>query len=646
MAIVKMKRLRLIALNSQKEDLLARLLHLGCVELSEPVEQMSDPEWTALLHRSESNLSDVRQDLARATAALQTLDRYAPVKSGLFKTREVLKEADFLSEETLNKNMANAEQINNREKELTELQAQETRVSTGLGAMRPWTGLDVDLNVRSTANVKVALCVCPAAVDMGALAKDLAEAAPLAQIIESSTDVDQHYFLLLCHKSQVEAADEVLKGCGVAPAGLKDVTGTASANVIALEAEMEQINARRETLLAEIAGFGEARQGLKVCIDRLRQEVAKAEVAQRAVTDDTILYYSGWVVAEKLAEVEAELAQFTCAWETEDPAEEDFSEVPVTLKNNKFTRSLSMVTDMYSLPAYNGVDPNPLMAFFFIFFYGFMMADMGYGIVMMLLSFIIMKKSKPKGPTMRHMIPLMGWCGISTFIMGAITGGFFGDMIPQLVLMTTGKEIALPSLFSPLDDALAVLIGSLVIGVVQIFTGMGVSVYMKVKRGQVMDAICNEVAWFLVFVLFGLGAVIGQLKIAGIAIGILLILTQSYGKKGIVGKLMGIGGSLYNNITGYFSDILSYSRLMALMLAGAVIAQVFNTLGGITGNVITFFIISIIGNVLNFALNILGCYVHDMRLQCLEFFGRFYEDGGKPFRPLEINTQYIDVVND
>jgi V/A-type H+-transporting ATPase subunit I len=175
---------------------------------------------------------------------------------------------------------------------------------------------------------------------------------------------------------------------------------------------------------------------------------------------------------------------------------------------------------------------------------------------------------------------------------------------------------------------------------------MGVSVYMKVKRGQVMDAVCNEVAWFLVFVLFGLGVVIGQLKIAGVVIGIVLVLTQGYGKKGIVGKLMGIGGSLYNNITGYFSDILSYSRLMALMLAGAVIAQVVKTLGGITGNVITFFIISIIGNVLNFALNILGCYVHDMRLQCLEFFGRFYEDGGKPFRPLEINTQYIDVVND
>jgi V/A-type H+-transporting ATPase subunit I len=212
--------------------------------------------------------------------------------------------------------------------------------------------------------------------------------------------------------------------------------------------------------------------------------------------------------------------------------------------------------------------------------------------------------------------------------------------------MTSGKEIALPALFSPLDDALAVLIGSLAIGMIQIFTGMGVSIYRKVKAGQVMDAICGEVAWYLVFILFAVGILMGQMKIALIVIVVMLVLTQGYGKKGIMGKLMGIGGSLYNNITGYFSDILSYSRLMALMLAGAVIAQVFNTLGGITGNVITFFIISIIGNVLNFALNILGCYVHDMRLQCLEFFGRFYEDGGKPFRPLEINTQYIDVVND
>ena len=129
-----------------------------------------------------------------------------------------------------------------------------------------------------------------------------------------------------------------------------------------------------------------------------------------------------------------------------------------------------------------------------------------------------------------------------------------------------------------------------------------------------------------------------------IAILVVLLLTQGYGKKGILGKLMGIFGSLYNNLTGYFSDILSYSRLMALMLAGAVTAQVFNTLGAMTGNVVLFLIIAMVGNALNFALNILGCFVHDMRLQCLEYFGRFYEDGGKPFQPLDLNTKYYKVV--
>ena len=129
-----------------------------------------------------------------------------------------------------------------------------------------------------------------------------------------------------------------------------------------------------------------------------------------------------------------------------------------------------------------------------------------------------------------------------------------------------------------------------------------------------------------------------------VVILVILVLTQGYGKEGIVGKVMGIFGSLYNNVTGYFSDILSYSRLMALMLAGAVTAQVFNTLGAMTGNVVTFFIIALVGNALNFALNLLGCYVHDLRLQCLEYFGKFYQDGGKPFRPLDLNTKYYDVV--
>jgi V/A-type H+-transporting ATPase subunit I len=299
-----------------------------------------------------------------------------------------------------------------------------------------------------------------------------------------------------------------------------------------------------------------------------------------------------------------------------------------------------MVTEMYSLPAYDGLDPNPLMAPFFILFYGIMMADMGYGLLMMLAGAIITKKYKPKGSS-GHMFSLMFWCGISTFVFGALTGGFFGDWLTQIVLITSGKDFALPALFTPLGDTLMILIGCMALGAVQIITGMAISFIQKLRKRQYLDALFDEFTWWVVFA----GAALAILKVTTIVlwIGVAMVVIGPLVRGKGMGKITGIFASIYSNVTGYFGDILSYSRLMALMLAGSVIAQVFNTLGAIAGNVIIFLIISIVGNILNFGLNLLGCYVHDLRLQCLEYFGKFYKDGGKPFRPLAVNTKYVDV---
>ena len=193
---------------------------------------------------------------------------------------------------------------------------------------------------------------------------------------------------------------------------------------------------------------------------------------------------------------------------------------------------------MYALPAYGSVDPNPLMAPFFIFFYGMMMADMGYGLLMILGCAFIIKKKNLRGEKAQF-FNLFKYCGFATFAFGLITGSFFGNLIPQLTEMLTGTAVNLPSLFSPLDDALAVLLGSLVLGLVQIFTGMAVNIYNKVRRGQVMDALCNEGAWYLVFILGGCAALTGKVKPFVIAIVVLLLLTQGYGKKGIVRQARG-----------------------------------------------------------------------------------------------------------
>ena len=168
----------------------------------------------------------------------------------------------------------------------------------------------------------------------------------------------------------------------------------------------------------------------------------------------------------------------------------------------------------------------------------------------------------------------------------------------------------------------------------------------KFKDGNWQDAVWEEFTWWTILIgaalaILGIGSVGGYPMV--LIVGLLMLVYGSTRNSKGIGKLFSLIGAVYNGVTGYFSDTLSYARLMALMLAGSVIAQVFNTLGAIPGNIVIFIIISMAGNALNFALNLLGCYVHDLRLQCLEYFGKFYQDGGKPFRPVAIETKYVDI---
>ena len=648
MAIVKMKHLRLVAMQEDREELLHLLQRMGCVEIDEPRVDWSDPAWAELGRPSGENLSAARERKSASEQALAILKRYAPEKGGMFRERPVLTEAQLFEPQACRQAAQAVQSINHAQQRIATLQAQKTKLEGQKAVLAPWLSLDVPLDTESTKEVFIGFGTVPASVDLTALKGALLAESELVELTAAGADREYQYLLLVYHASAEEAVAEIMREHGWSKANLRDWKGTAAENDRRIDRELEQTAAALKQAEQELAAQGGQVENIYQEIDRSAVDINREDARSHLLDTQKTFFLEGWIPAEHWEAAQARLEQFDCAYQAEDPAPEEYPEVPVQLKNNWFTRPLNMVTEMYSLPAYGSLDPNPLMAPFFIFFYGFMMADMGYGLVMILASLIVMKKVKPNGPTMRYMFPLLGLGGVSTFIMGALTGGFFGDLLPQMAMLINPDTsfTALPALFSPLDDALAVLIGSLVIGLLQIFTGMAVSMYRKFKAGDVMDALCNEGAWYLVFLLFGVGVVLGQIKLALIAILVLLVLTQGYGKKGIVGKLMGIGGSLYNNITGYFSDILSYSRLMALMLAGAVIAQVFNTLGALTGNVITFFIISMVGNALNFALNLLGCYVHDMRLQCLEYFGRFYEDGGKAFQPMAYDTKYVDIVKE
>ena len=639
MAIVKMKKLRVMAMADSRDALLRELMRLGCVEISEPAVRLSDPAWAALLRRDASQLAQTKNEQGEAQAALDALKRYGGTKDGLFIQRRAVSEAEFLSGETLEKSRAVSGEINGYLREISRLQGEENRLLSRRAGLEPWVPLDMPLELGGTEHAVFRLGVLPGAADVAAIRTELADEA--AELYEISADKQQRCCLLIAHRAEEEKALEVLRPHGFSVTAFQGVTGTASENAAALDKALEENRTKRQEAEAAIAALAPQRDSLRLYADRLTAEAAEDLNTERLLTDGTIVFFEGWAPAENMTEVQALLDGRGCAWEAEDPAEEDIPDVPVRLKNNWLTRPLNMVTEMYSLPAYNNVDPNPLMAPFFILFYGIMMADMGYGILMFLAGTIVSKKYRPKG-TMGHMMGLLQLCGVSTFIWGALTGGFFGDFLTQVVKITTGGDFALPSLFTPLNDTLMILVGAMALGLVQIITGMAISFIRKLKAGQVLDAVFEEVTWWIVFAGIGLMAlgVTNLVLYAGLALIVIGPLVTGQG----FGKIMGIFGSLYNHVTGYFGDILSYARLMALMLAGSVIAQVFNTLGAIPGNIIIFLVISLAGNALNFALNLLGCYVHDLRLQCLEYFGKFYEDGGRPFRPLAMETKYVDIT--
>lgn len=639
MAIVKMKKLRVMAMAAQRDALLRELLRLGCVEISEPAGKLSDPAWSALLRRDASTLARTKNEQGEAAAALDALKRCGGTKDGLFIQRRPVGQEEFLSQAVLEKGRAVSGQINARLQEISRLQGEEGRLLSRRAGLEPWVPLDMPLELDGTASAVFRLGVLPGAADAAAIRNELGDAA--AELYEISADKQQRCCLLIAHRAEEEKALEILRPHGFSVTAFQGTQGTAAQNVQALDAALAENRTRRQEAEAAIAALAPERDCLRLYADRLAAQAAEDAGAERLLTDGTIVFFEGWAPAESMGEVQALLDGGGCAWEASDPAEDDIPAVPVQLKNNWFTKPLNMVTEMYSLPAYNNVDPNPLMAPFFILFYGIMMADMGYGILMFLAGTIISRKYRPKG-TMGHMMGLLQLCGVSTFIWGALTGGFFGDFLTQVVKLTTGGDFALPALFTPLNDTLMILVGAMALGLVQIVTGMAVSFIRKLKAGQVLDAVFEEVTWWIVFLGVGLMAlgVTNLVLYAGLALIVIGPLVTGQG----FGKIMGIFGSLYNHVTGYFGDILSYARLMALMLAGSVIAQVFNTLGAIPGNIVIFLVISLAGNALNFALNLLGCYVHDLRLQCLEYFGKFYEDGGKPFRPLAMETKYVDVT--
>lgn len=428
------------------------------------------------------------------------------------------------------------------------------------------------------------------------------------------------------------------------------MSGTFGENIAAAEkniADIEKAIAEREEQLKAMAV---KREELERASDAVKVRIQCLSGQEDFMGTDMVDIITGWIPVSEKDRLMKRLKKYECCCEFEKPEKNE--EFPVLMKNSKLVEPFGAITEMYSLPASHSIDTNWAIGLFFFIFFGMMLSDAGYGLLLLIGGFGG-AKLLDIGDGAKRFLKMIGTCGISTMFWGFVYGSFFGDAIPKIAETFFGKSFEMPMLIDPLNEPMTVLILACALGVVHLFVGMGIKAYILIKQGHVWSAVFDVGFWYIF--LIGLPLLLAPApfntigKIMAIAGAAGLVLTQGRHKPTVIGKITSGVMSLYD-VTSYFSDVLSYSRILALGLATGVVGSVVNIMGTMAGGniigVILFIVIFAAGHMLNLGINALGAYVHSARLQYVEFFGKYYEGGGKKFDPLKIKTKYVKVTEE
>lgn len=636
MAIVNMSKISIVGHETEKRQILNLLMKRGFVQIDDSSFLVDDEEFGSMLEKDgfEREVIEIEQKISIISQCLDSIKSYVKVKKPFLTPK---KEYRFLSVEEADDLFDTALKINVLYKDLEAVKNKENSLTINKEMLWPWLSLDIPMHDMETKYSKTFLGTFPASVQVDDVREKLEQDARESVLGVVSKDKQLIYTLIVCHKNTYNDVMDVLKYFGFVPVTLPEKDGTPAQGVKKIEKQVENTNKEKETLAQAIQSYESQIPDLENLFDYYHIKKDERKSYEKLVKTKSTFCLNGWLPTKKVEELKKELtSQFICNVETEKgDSEEGY---PILLENNRLVTPFESVTNMYSCPSTKDTDPNIILAFFYVIFFGMMLSDAGYGIIIACASWYIVHKGKMKKGE-GNLFKLLGLCGISTTIWGLIFGGVFGDLIP------------IRPLINPLDDVMVLMGMSLLFGILHIYVGLGIKAYNLIKRGHVLDALFDVGLWY-VFVTgiclliipvvagpIGIYSTVGKyLSIIG-AVG--LVLTQGRSQKNIL--LKGFKGisSLYG-ITSYFADILSYSRLMALCLSTGVIGQVVNLLGDIAGPVPAIFI-GIIGHTANLLINALGAYVHTSRLQYVEFFDKFYEGGGIPFSPFKYRTKYTKM---
>ena len=654
-----MKRLLLFGNNSEKSELMKILHKEGCVEISLApkmdnttyvLDENKINEYTRKLTQLEFTFDFLAE--ASGIVSKNAKDRgveYKPVRtSGLLIPKMSLTFEEFAKSQEVEKEVFEIiDKFENYSQEIINLKSENTKYTSIINQLTPFKAVKARLSkFKSTKHVAIIMGSINA-VKLPLVSK-LEENGAYVEVFQDTRFVNIAVIYL---KEKDQEIIEILNEMDFANCSLAfddfalDMVNDAERKIT--ENEQKIMDIYFEAVKDENVLFNAQRLH-----DFYALEVRKVECEGLTVSTQTSYFMEAWVPAKSAEELNKALEESPLAlsFVIRDPIEGEA--VPTFCENNEVVSPYESVTNMFSSPKYKEIDPNPFVAFFFFIFYGMMLSDAGYGLVLTILTGIVLLVTKPKkGQSNLIKIVFMG--GISTIVWGILFGSYFG---------LSATDFGIWCWFNPIEEPMKMLYLSLGMGIFQMLFGTGIKAYAEFKDKNIMGGL-TALCWF--FLVIGLGGFaggkfiegfpswIGTIGVVLLAIGVvLLMLGGAQGKKG-ASKVTGALGSLYD-IINFFSDLMSYTRIFGLGLATAVIGMVFNEigssisglLGGGVAGVIVIIIIALIGHTFNVAINALGAYVHNSRLQFVEFFGKFYTGGGDLFKPLGSEMKYYYINNE
>lgn len=661
MAVLAMKRISICGLKQDRKAIMEKIQRKGVIEVQDFV---AEDEVFSKQTMPISN-SEFERNIHDAEAAIEILNTYNLEKSGLlssFKGRDVIdveKYDGFKKEYTrvssaVSKLLALA-------KDVAEKKAEIVKDKQQIEMLKPWETLDIPFNFQGTEKTAAFIGALPGEWTLDAIYEGLAQCLPVDVNVISTTK-NQTCIFVVSHKDNKENVNATLRGMGFSYPSV-DISVAPSEGKTLLLADIEKLEKEIAGLEDQIKSYEDQRADIKFMADYQAIRAEKYAVTNSLPQSEHTFIISGYIPEIYIKDIEEILKDYAVTIDTEDVLEDE--DAPVMLKNNAFSSSVQGVVESYALPSKGEVDPSFLISLFYFVFFGFMLADAAIGLLIVIGAgaLLIMNKNMEKG--LKNNVKLFLFGGISATIFGVLFGSYFGDVITSVSSNFFGNGIVVKPLWLDMTaNPMTVLTLALCMGLIHIFTGMGVGAYQFIKKKDYMSLIFGVLVWYVILIglivkclsmqmimdiLLGgreplLSAQVGTVGLIAAGVGALVVIVMGeFNTKSWPKRLLKGAYAVYG-ITGYLSDVLSYSRLLALGLATGVISSVANMIGTMFGSgvlgVIIFALVFLIINAINIGINTLGAYVHTNRLQYVEFFSRFYEGGGRPFEPYSIKTKY------